>query len=138
MMSAQQIAARTAWGEARGEGVSGMQAVLNVIQNRVMHPGWWGRDIVSVCQANQQFSCWNRQDPNRAKLLSVTDKDPQFCVALHLAEKMNGSALPDLTGDADHYFDCRGGRPFWAQKKFYRKTIGHHAFYRVGLHGDGQ
>lgn len=29
------IMARTAWGEARGEGQSGMQAVLNVIMNRV-------------------------------------------------------------------------------------------------------
>ena len=31
--------ARTAWGEARGEGTTGMQAVINVIMNRVAKRG---------------------------------------------------------------------------------------------------
>ena len=38
--------ARTLWGEARGEGRAGMQAVANVIRNRAARPGWWGRSVV--------------------------------------------------------------------------------------------
>lgn len=133
-----QAAARTAWGEARGEGSRGMQAVLNVIANRVAHPGWWGRDIAGACQAHAQFSCWDATDPNRAKLLTVTDADPQFREALTLAGCLVAAHLPDLTNGSDHYYDLRSKRPAWAQGRFYKCTIGHHAFYRVGLIGNGK
>lgn len=132
-----QAAARTAWGEARGEGRRGQQAVLNVIGNRAIHPGWWGRDIAGVCQAHAQFSCWDTNDPNRIKLLTVTESDMQFREALDLASRLVNGCLSDLTGGADHYYDWRGQRPYWAQSRFYKCTIGHHAFYRVGLRGDG-
>lgn len=132
-----QAAARTAWGEARGEGSRGMQAVLNVIGNRAVHPGWWGRDVAGVCQAYAQFSCWDATDPNRAKLLTVTDADPQFREALVLAGCLIADHLPDLTGRADHYYDRRGATPYWAKGAFYRCTIGNHAFYRLGLNGKG-
>lgn len=130
-------AARTAWGEARGEGARGMQAVLNVIANRAAHPGWWGHDIADVCQRYAQFSCWDSDDPNRSKLLTVTDADPQFREALVLAGCLAADHLPDLTGGADHYYDHRAPAPYWAKGRFYKCTIGHHAFYRVGLRGDG-
>lgn len=141
-----QAAARTAWGEARGEGSRGMQAVLNVIANRVAHPGWWGRDIAGACQAHTtknsgtywQFSCWDETDPNRAKLLTVTDADPQFREALTLAGCLVADHLPDLTSGADHYYDWHSKRPAWAQGRFYKCTIGNHAFYRVGLIGNGK
>ncbi|MDN7355799.1 cell wall hydrolase [Acetobacter senegalensis] len=131
------IAARTAWGEARGEGSQGMQAVLNVVHNRVAQPGWWGRDVISVCTAPAQFSCWRHQDPNREKLLNVTAENPQFHEALLLAFQMELGQLPDLTDGADHYFDRRTAPPVWACGRFYRKTIGHHAFYHIGLKGEG-
>ncbi|WP_395495840.1 cell wall hydrolase [Acetobacter sp. KSO5] len=132
-----QAAARTAWGEARGEGSRGMQAVLNVIGNRAAHPGWWGHDVAGVCQAYAQFSCWDATDPNRAKLLTVTNADPQFREALVLAGCLMADHLPDLTGGADHYYDRRGATPYWAKGAFYRCTIGNHAFYRLGLNGKG-
>lgn len=132
-----QAATRTAWGEARGEGTRGMQAVLNVISNRAAQPGWWGRDIAGVCQSKAQFSCWNTTDPNRGKLLTVTQSDPQFREALTLAGCLIADRLPDLTNGSDHYYDWRSQRPAWAQGQFYKCTIGHHAFYRVGLIGNG-
>ncbi|GBQ07937.1 cell wall hydrolase [Acetobacter cerevisiae] len=132
-----QAASRTAWGEARGEGTRGMQAVLNVIGNRAKHPGWWGHDIAGVCQAHAQFSCWDASDPNREKLLTVSDSDMQFREAQGLAACLVNGRLSDLTGGADHYYDWRGQRPYWAQGRFYKCTIGHHAFYRVGLRGGG-
>ncbi|OUJ03208.1 cell wall hydrolase [Acetobacter cibinongensis] len=133
-----QVAARTAWGEARGEGSRGMQAVLNVVGNRAAHPGWWGHDIAGVCQKYAQFSCWNSSDPNRIKLLTVKESDPQLREALVLAGCLVADHLPDLTGGADHYYDQRGTTPNWAKGVFYRCTIGHHAFYRLGLRGDGK
>lgn len=133
-----QAAARTAWGEARGEGSRGMQAVLNVIGNRAAHPGWWGHDVAGVCQARAQFSCWDSDDPNRSKLLTVTDADPQFCEALVLAGCLAADHLPDLTAGSDHYYDHRGPVPSWVKGRAYRCVIGHHTFYKIGLRGDGK
>ena len=50
--------ARTLWGEARNQGQCGMAAVAHVVLNRAAHPRWWGHDIISVCRAPEQFSCW--------------------------------------------------------------------------------
>ncbi|WP_281700679.1 cell wall hydrolase, partial [Acetobacter malorum] len=116
----------------------GMQAVLNVISNRAAHPGWWGHDVAGVCQAHAQFSCWDATDPNLAKLLTVTNAEPQFREALVLAGCLVADHLADLTGGADHYYDHRGPVPSWAKGRAYRCVIGHHTFYRLGLRGDGK
>lgn len=131
-MTPQEMAARTAWGEARGEGEAGMSAILSVIGNRAARPAWWGHDILSVCGAPQQFSCWDENDPNRAKLLAVTLCDAQYRTALELAAKLVAGSLPDSTGGADHYYDWRGPRPPWARNRYFTTRIGHHDFYRMG------
>ncbi|HSO43463.1 MAG TPA: cell wall hydrolase, partial [Rhodospirillales bacterium] len=56
--TAERALAATIWGEARGESEEGKLAVASVIANRATRPGWWGRDIRSVCLATAQFSCW--------------------------------------------------------------------------------
>ena len=133
-----QVAARTAWGEARGEGATGMQAVLCAGMNRVARPAWWGRDICGVFLHPWQFSCWNTTDPNRALLLTVADTDPQFQTALVLARRLVGGTLTDITRGADSYYDTRlSHAPAWAAPRLYRCTIGRHAFYRVGPFGEG-
>ncbi|MFT8655969.1 MAG: cell wall hydrolase [Acetobacter papayae] len=133
-----QVAARTAWGEARGEGTAGMQAVLCVGMNRLARPAWWGRDICGVFLCPWQFSCWNVDDPNREKLLAATEADPQFQTALALAQRLVSGSLKDITSGADSYYDTRlPHAPAWAASRFYRCTIGHHAFYRVGPFGEG-
>lgn len=55
--------ARTAWGEARGEGSRGMQAVINVIMNRVRAGSWYGATPKEVCTKKSQFSVWNKKRP---------------------------------------------------------------------------
>jgi hypothetical protein len=119
--------ARTAWGEARGEGWVGMQAVINVVMNRVQQSGW---DIERVCLAPYQFSCWNAGDPNRAKLTAVGTDDPQYREALTLAQDSAAHALADMTHGADHYFT--GTVPSWAKGVEPVAVIGHHQFYRLG------
>jgi N-acetylmuramoyl-L-alanine amidase len=136
-----QLAARTAWGEARGEGAAGMQAVLNTIAARVAQPGWWGHDIASVCTASchgiHQFSCWNEEDPNHDAMLAVGERDPAFRSALLMAQRLEAGMLPDIVRGADSYFALGSDRPFWATWERFRCTRGRHAFYQVGVHGGG-
>jgi len=122
------VVARTVWGEARGEGREGMQAVANVIANRVDRPGWWGRDWVSVCLKSRQFSAWNRRDPNRTKIVAVTADDPMFRQALDIAARAVAGTLPDITGGATHYH-TRAVSPAWASSLELKGTIGNHIFY---------
>lgn len=107
-----QILARTAWGENRGGSQDGLQSVVNVIMNRVDHPGWWGTSALSVCLAREQFSCWLPDDPNRAQLLAVTMSDPQFIMAMGLAKKaLSPSGLADITDGADSYYAASDPSP---------------------------
>ena len=127
------ILARTIWGEARGEPAGGMAAVASVIMNRVAHPRWWGTDVPSVCEKRWQFSCWNMDDPNRAKLLAVTPVDPQFRIALGIADEAINNRLPDSTHGADSYADLRVCNPDWATAAHETVKIGNQTFYRLEL-----
>lgn len=122
------VVARTLWGEARGEGAEGMQAVANVIANRVARPGWWGRDWRGVCLAPYQFSCWLPSDPNLIKLSMVTADDPAFAAALQIAASAVNGTLADITGGATNYHAV-GIHPAWADEMTVTAQIGRHVFY---------
>ena len=108
------IAARTLWGEARGDGKAGMLAVAWVIRNRAMRPGWWGRDLRSVCLKDRQFSCWNGRDPNRPKMTSLKADDPAYVRAARLmCDVMLADKEGDPTREATHYH-ARYVDAFWA------------------------
>lgn len=128
-----EVMARTLWGEARGEGDTGMAAVACVICNRANHPDWWGNDIRSVCLKPAQFSCWNANDPNLPKLKAVTASDPTFATALQVAHAAAFGTLNDITEGADSYFALHTPMPKWATSDKFVKTIGNHSFYRVRL-----
>src|SRR5688572_19754753 len=86
------VLARTVWGEARGEGSIGMQAVACVVLNRVAvaesRAGyWWGNTIVQVCQKPYQFSCWNKDDANYRRVMAVDGADIHFATAQRLARR---------------------------------------------------
>lgn len=127
------VLARTLWGEARGEGMAGMEAVAAVIMNRVAQARrrgrmWWGNSVAEVCRKPWQFSCWNVGDPNRAKLLAVDSTDPVFALALRIARRAAAGGLPDPTAGATHYH-ARGVRPEWAAGRQPMAEIGRHLFY---------
>ncbi|BAE51216.1 cell wall hydrolase [Paramagnetospirillum magneticum] len=122
------VVARTIWGEARGEGVTGMTAVANVIANRVAHPGWWGRGWRGVCLAPYQFSAWNANDPNLVKLSTVTTADPSFAAAVEIAAGAVYGTLADVTGGATHYHTLNI-HPAWADELTQTARIGSHVFY---------
>ena len=123
--------ARTIWGEARGEGSIGMQAVAAVIRNRLnvsKQKGkfWWGNSIIEICQKPYQFSCWNRDDPNYRKVLNIDHRDKVFSKALDIARV----CMADPTGWATHYH-VSGIYPFWSRNQQPTAHIGNHIFYRI-------
>lgn len=129
------ILARTIWGEARGENLQGKEAVANVIINRLRHAQkqgtfWWGNTIETICKKPFQFSCWNKNDPNHAKLIAVTSSDAQFAICQRIALRAVKGILPDHTNGADHYH-ADYMTPKWAKAERITATIGRHIFYRL-------
>lgn len=129
------ILARTIWGEARGEGKAGMEAVAMVICNRAAVARtrggyWWGNSVIEVCLKPYQFSCWNRNDPNHQKLLSITRDDPVFETARRIAHRVLLGFIKDGTKGATHYH-ARSIMPSWAKGQQPCAVIGRHVFYKL-------
>lgn len=122
--------ARTLWGEARGEIPEGQRGVANVILNRVAKnkPQRFGATVETVCRKPKQFSCWNTGDPNRAKLLAVTDANDQFRQCLDLARAAVNGSLSDNTRGSDHYHTA-GVAPNWSQGHVPAVVLGNHLFF---------
>ena len=127
------VVAKTIWGEARGEGVTGMQAVANVIANRVnatSHNKEYGTGWTGVCKKPYQFSCWNAGDINKAQMLIVTDLDSRYKEAKEIATKAISGELPDITGGATFYHAV-GVNPAWNMGLLEKTAqIGRHVFYK--------
>jgi len=124
------MVARTIYGEARGAGREGMQAVANVIKNRVDAKSWMGKSFLDVVFKDYQFSAWNEGDPNRVKMLAVNDSDPAFAQAREIATAAILGDLEDITGGALHYHTT-GVNPPWATSPgaTVSARIGTHIFY---------
>lgn len=127
--------ARTLWGEARGEGPAGMEAVASVVLNRVasaqqMGGYWWGNTIIQVCQKPYQFSCWVRADPNYRRIVEVDERDIHFATAVRIARRAIAGTLKDSTDGATHYH-AYGLSPAWARGHKPKAVIGRHVFYRL-------
>jgi spore germination cell wall hydrolase CwlJ-like protein len=131
------VMARTLWGEARGEGLLGMEAVANVIMNRVALSNekggyWWGNSVTDVCQKPFQFSCWNTHDPNRAQMLILDPSDKIFAAALDIAADAVYGTLKDATGGATSYYaNTMAKPPDWTNDMIQTCIIRHHTFYKL-------
>jgi spore germination cell wall hydrolase CwlJ-like protein len=136
--------ARTLWGEARGEGKAGMEAVAAVIMNRVNldigkdgKPDWWGEGVEGVCRKPWQFTCWSIGDANLHKIDRVTASDVQFAQALDIAKRAVAGELADPTGGATHYVtEAVLPRTSWARlengmPRIPTAQIGRHVFFKL-------
>lgn len=128
-----EMLAKTIFGEARGESLSGQEAVASVVLNRVGFSKkrggyWWGNSIIEVCRKEYQFSCWNKSDPNRRLLDVVTEENPSFAISKRIALRAIAGVLPDKTEGATHYH-VKTLRPKWSIGKIPCAEIGHHVFY---------
>jgi len=129
------IFARTLYGEARGEGLRGIEAVACVILNRARDRRW-PNTIAGVCVQPKQFSCWNADDPNFNKMAcaSLENRDFRRCYAI--AAMAVADMLMDRTNGANHYctsalFDDPERRPSWAREDAVTCRIGNHVFMRL-------
>ncbi len=129
-MTEEEIFAKTIYGEARGESLSGQEAIANVILNRAKNPCWWGKGIADICQKPKQFSCWNRSDKNYPLLQRDLSNDKVYQICLRIVKRALAGLLIDNTKGATHYhhYACS---PFWARHLVPCAEIGHHLFYRL-------
>ena len=123
------VAAQTAWGEARGEGKEGMQAVLLVIRNRAMDRRWSMLSVAAVCRQPAQFSGWNATDPNRSCMLALSLENEAFRDCLLMAIEIFSGQTPDCVQGATHYYADTIAAPYWAQGKEPVIHIGHHLLF---------
>ena len=121
--------ARTIWGEARGEGREGMQAVSNVVMNRVRAGRWFSGTVSAVVRMPYQFSVWNEGDPNRKIIEAANENTGGFLDAVELAVRAIRGDLPDITGGATHYHTIDITPP-WADPAKVSARIGRHIFYK--------
>jgi len=129
------ILARTLWGEARGESLSGQVAVAWTIRNRVFDgktKSWWGEGFAGVCQKPYQFSCWNKNDRNYA-YLSGAKPIPfrEFAQAQIAADQVMAGKVPDPTGGATHYYATTMLKPpIWTNGAKCTLKLGRHLFFK--------
>lgn len=94
------LMALTAWRENRGGGKVGMQSVINVIINRARRDN---NSPYYECVHKWQFSSISASSDPELVLWPV-ETDPQWAIALQLAESAIEGDLPDITGEATLYY----------------------------------
>jgi len=123
--------ARTIYWEARGEGSAGMEAVANVVMNRLGHEGFPNTICGVVRQGGEQsgcqFSWWCDGRSDKPK------EDASYAIAIKIAQKALKRKLTDRTGGA-LYFHQRNVTPSWSAEYIETVEVGEHVFYKP--HGD--
>lgn len=142
----QQVLAGTIWGEARGEPDTGKEAVASVVMNRVAaakrriaitgkdHPLFGDGTVRAACLKPFQFSCWNRNDPNRAKILALDFDNPDQVLAdcIAIAARAIAGILTDWTHGALYYKESAIPWPAaWGTEKQPLAVIGRQSFYNL-------
>lgn len=108
------IAERTIYAEARGDGPEGRRAVAHVLVNRWQSKaGQWAKDdtLATVCLRHLQFSAWTVSDPNFEKLFRVTVMDEIFLdCGIQIRAVLTGSKDPTL---GSRHYHTRAIEPHW-------------------------
>ncbi|MFZ3047440.1 MAG: cell wall hydrolase [Desulfatirhabdiaceae bacterium] len=122
---------RTIYWETRHDGAAGMEAIANVVMNRLGHEGFPNTICEVVRQGREQgacqFSWWcdGRSDD--------AEEDESYAIAKEIARKALNRQLTDRTGSA-LYFHQRKVTPSWSAEYIKTFEVGEHVFYKP--HGD--
>jgi spore germination cell wall hydrolase CwlJ-like protein len=118
---------RTIYWEARGEGAASMEAIANVVMNRLGHEGFQNTICKVVMQGREQgacqFSWWCDGRSDDAK------EDESYAIAKEIARKALNRQLTDRT-DGALYFHQRKASPSWSTKYIKTVEIGEFVFYK--------
>ncbi|PWK45531.1 MULTISPECIES: cell wall hydrolase [unclassified Pseudomonas] len=119
--------ARSIYWEAKGKDKIDMEAIANVVMNRLGHEGFPDTVCGVVKQGSEtkscQFSWWCD-----GKSDSVQEEN-QYGLAKEIARKALNKQLPDRTGGA-MYFHDKTVKPVWAKKYIKTASIGLFVFYK--------
>lgn len=124
------IAARTVWGEARGEDYQGQLAVAHVFINRWhTSKGQFRKDdtLATSCLRHAQFTAWTAGDPNFVKMMKVDFNDYHLRRCLIIVLEAIDAEF-DPTKGALHYH-TRDILPPWARGHVPCYETGRHLFY---------
>lgn len=126
--SRQDIVAMTLFGEAKPHDTTDLQAIANVIMNRAALPNW-SSDPAKVCLQLHQFSCWNKNDPNRSRIQDgLFQNSLWFKQCYEMAGRAIAHELVDITERSTHYH-TPSVTPRWSHNKTPVKTTGGHLFF---------
>lgn len=132
-MSDVDVLARTLYGEARNQPFNGIVAVGYVIVTRSLERQ---KTITDICLAPLQFSCWNKNDPNRKIIEFVGFDRPEFMKCFGIACLIiSTDELTNYAPGANHYHTITAPKntkwpPSWASKMQFVKDIGDHRFLK--------
>lgn len=140
-LSDDELMALTLLAEARGEDTVGRQMVASVIVNRrkfslewrATHNTecWWGETIREIILKPWQFSSWNENDPNRAKMPDFIHH-PLYPECLTIATAAISGNAEDFTKGAVNYLNPQTASPQkWATPDKLTVSHLHHDFYRL-------
>ncbi|MHA6130000.1 cell wall hydrolase [Pseudomonas fluorescens group sp. PF-1] len=119
--------ARSIYWEAKGKDSTDMEAVANVVMNRLGHEGFPDTVCAVVKQGSEtkscQFSWWCDGKSDSAQ------EEAPYAIAKEIARKALNKQLPDHTGGA-LYFHDRTVKPDWADKYVKTAEIGLFRFYK--------
>jgi spore germination cell wall hydrolase CwlJ-like protein len=118
---------RTIYWEARGDGNAGMEAIANVVMNRLGHDGF-PNTICGVVQQGReqgacQFSWWCD-----GRLDDAEENEP-YATAKEIARKALNQQLTDRTSGA-LYYHRHNASPSWSGKYIKTVNVGKHDFYK--------
>lgn len=127
------ILARTLYGEANTEGLSGIEAIASVIMNRIRYAQndqlkGLGQTIPDVCRKPFQFSCWKTAEQSHKLMTADLSKDTIFAICCRVATRAMKGLLPDIVNGATHYHSL-DDHPRWASALVPCAQIGHRLFY---------
>ena len=113
--------ASTAWHEARGEGIEGMTAVMEVVHNRAVEGYRGASNECEVAKASKQFSAFNNG-------YSEPEFDQSFLDILPMAWKVYRGEVDNLPDSVMHYHTT-AIKPTWSDSSKVYATLGNHVFY---------
>ena len=133
------ILSRTLYGEARNEDRQGLIAVACTVLNRIKKRNMAGYEVIDgvktptiaeTCLRKWQYSCWNKNDPNRKIIIQVSTATAGFVSCVEIALAAAKGELEDITKGATHYYNPKAcPKPFWAEGKTPCVIIGRHLFF---------
>lgn len=119
--------ARAIYWESKGEDMASMEAVANVVMNRLSRPTFPDTICGVVKQGGEergcQFSWWCDGHADEAEEIG------EYAVAKEVARKALNKQLPDRT-DGALFFHNKNASPNWARKYARTVQVGAHVFYR--------